>query len=291
MMQYLLYKIALWLALNLPLKASYAIARLIAVFQYGFCRRDRIAVISNLRVVLGTNDKRLIEPVAKAVFVNFAKYLVDFFRASIVDEQYIKKFVKIEGREHIKEAFKKGNGVIALTAHIGNWELAGIVTALLGYPVNAVALGHKDKRVDDLFVSQRQIRGVKVIPVGVTVLRSCYSALKNNELIGLLGDRDFTHSGIETEFLGKMVSIPKGPAMFALKAGAAVVPVFMVREPDDSYRLIYERAVDCKPAETSEENIKAVTKKFVNVIEGYIRRYPDQWFMFRKFWSEDANKL
>ena len=290
MLQYLLYNIGMWLALRLPLKLSYKIASIIAFLQYGLCFRDRRAVISNLRVILNTEDKVLLVSTAKLVFINFAKYLVDFFRFSIIGQGYIAKFIMVEGREYIDEAFKQGKGVIALTAHIGNWELAGIVTALLGYPVNAIALSHKDSRVNNLFIRQRQSKGVKVIPLGIGV-RRCFTALRNNELIGLVGDRDFTQGGIVVEFLGKDVRVPKGPAMFALKAGAIIIPTFTIRERDDSYRMVYQKPLEYTVTGNMEADLKTVTKKCINVIEDIIRQYPEQWFAFREFWTEDANRI
>src|SRR3989344_4233925 len=104
MLQYLLYKIGMWLAINLPFKSSYGVASLIASLQYNICKKDRDAVINNLKVILRKQDEKSVRPVAKQVFINFAKYLVDFFRFSLVDRQYIDKFIKIEGREYLDEA-------------------------------------------------------------------------------------------------------------------------------------------------------------------------------------------
>jgi KDO2-lipid IV(A) lauroyltransferase len=278
------------LASRLPLKISYKIASFIALLQYDLCLSDRRAVFSNLRVILNTQDGNLITQIAKAVFINFAKYLVDFFRFPIVNQDYIAKFINVEGKEYVDEAFKQGKGVIALTAHVGNWELAGIVTALLGYPVNAVALSHRDKCVNRLFIAQRENKGVKVIPLGAA-LRKCFTALRSNELIGLVGDRDFTHGGVVVEFLGRPVRVPKGPAMFALKTGAAIIPSFTIRQRDDSYRMIYRRPLEYAVTDNMEEDLKTVTKKCISAIEDVIRQYPEQWFMFREFWAEDANKV
>ena len=290
MIQYFLYKIGMWIAFILPVKLSYPLASFVAVLQYRFSRKDRKSVINNLKVILASEDDKAMEPMAKEVFINFSKYLVDFFRFSLVDKNNIEKFVKIEGRENIEEAFKNGKGIIAVTAHIGNWELAGIVTAIIGYPVTAVALSHKHKHVNELFVRQRESKGVNVVPLGVA-LRKCYAALKKNEVIGLVGDRDFTQGGISMEFLGKTVKIPKGPAMFSVKTGAPIVMTFAIRQPDDSYKLIYKKPIYYKDTGNPEEDVKTITKKFITEIEAQIRLYPQQWFMFREFWADDANKV
>lgn len=290
MMQYFIYRIGIWLSLNLPIKLAYKTASFVAFLQYKFCLKDRAAVISNLKIVLNTDDEKLLQATAKKVFINFAKYLVDFFRFSLVDKQYIEKFIKIEGIEHIVAANKKGNGIIALTGHIGNWEMSGVVTAYLGFSVNAVALSHKDSRINDFFVKQRESKGIKVVPLGIAV-RKCFNALKNNELIGLLGDRDFSGSGIVVNFLGKKVKVPKGPAMFSLKTGAVIIPTFMIRQQDDSYRMFYQRPVDYILTGNEEKDLAVLTEKCVSVIEDIIKKYPDQWFMFREFQKEEANRI
>jgi KDO2-lipid IV(A) lauroyltransferase len=258
--------------------------------QYYVCFRDRRFVKNNVKAILATTDEKIISQKSRLVFINFAKYLVDFFRFPVIDGEYISKNVKIEGIKNLKEAQGLGKGIIAVTAHVGNWELAAVVTAQLGYQVNAIALSHKHRRVNELFIKQRQMKGVKVVPLG-GALRKCFMALKNKELIGLLGDRDFTGGGIEVEFLGKMVKIPRGPAIFHLKVGAPLVPSFTIRQPDDSYRIIYEKPIQYNPTGNDEEDMINITKTFLKDVEDVIRRYPEQWFMFREFWDKAANRV
>lgn len=290
MIQYILYRIGLWVSVSVPLKVAYKIAKFFAVLQYRFCFRDRRAVMDNLSIIMATFDEKVLRAAARQVFINFAKYLVDFFRFSLVDKNYVDKLVRVEGRQNIDEALKKGNGVIAMTAHVGNWELSAVITAFLGYPVNVIVLSHKHKRINDFFVGQRESKGIKVVPVGVAV-RKCFAALKENELIGVAGDRDFTGTGVTVKFLGKDVKMPKGPALFSLKTEAPIIPSFMIRQDDDTYRMFYQRPIDYTPTGNDDEDIAALTGKCAQAIEGIIRQYPTQWFMFRQFWKEDANKV
>jgi len=290
MTKYVLYRIGMWISVNVPLKVAYKIAELVAILQYMFCFRDRRAVMDNLSIVMAASDEKVLSHITMQVFINFAKYLVDFFRFSLLDKQYVEKFVRIEGRQNVDEAFKKGLGVIAMTAHVGNWELAGVVTSFLGHPVNAIALNHRHKRINDFFVSQRELKGIKVVPLGVAV-RRCFTALKENELIGVLGDRDFTGAGVIVKFIGKDVKMPKGPALFALKTGAVIIPSFMIRQQDDTYKMFYQEPIEYSPTGNDEKDIIALTGKCAKVIEDIIKLYPEQWFMFRQFWKEDANKV
>lgn len=290
MVNYLLYKIGQFIALLLPLKMSYKLAVFISDLHYIFAYKDRRSVKANLKMIFPNKPEQEICKIRKSIFRNFAKYLVDFFRFSKLDIEYIKRNVKIENIGYIDEALSKGKGVITLTAHIGNWELGGAVLALLGYPFWAVALPHKYKKVDNFFNSQRESKKIKVIPVGKAA-RLCLNVLRNNGIVALAGDRNFNEKGVATDFFGKSTYLPIGPAAFALKTGAAIVPGFMLRNKNDSFTLKFEKSLQLIPTdnispsdvEGPDNDLAAITKRCKVIIEDYIRKYPDQWCMFRIF--------
>jgi KDO2-lipid IV(A) lauroyltransferase len=290
MILYLLYRIGIFLALAVPLKVSYAMA---CVFADVFClcsARDRKAVVHNIRFIAGgPADDKAVEAMARDVFRNFAKYLVDFFRFQKIDGEYMKKFVRVEGRDNIDAALARGRGVIMLSAHIGNWEMGGVAVCSMGYPLSAVVLTHQNKRINDFFTRQRMRGRMMPIEIGAS-LRACYRTLKNNNLLAVLGDRDFTRNGIMTEFFGKRALIPKGAAVFSYRVGSAIVPSFMIRQPDDTFTLFIEKPIlpDTGLEETAA--IEDLTGKCAAVIESYVRKYPTQWYIFKDLWDTDAEK-
>ncbi|MFH1189419.1 MAG: lysophospholipid acyltransferase family protein [Candidatus Omnitrophota bacterium] len=287
MIMYILYKIGIFMALILPKRVSYAAACALADVFYHVSPRDREAVAGNLARVFGTSDgdKDTRLP-AREVFRNFAKYLVDFFMSSRMDADYLKRNVKVEGTRYIDEALSAGRGAILLSAHIGNWELGAAVTSMLGYPISAVVLTHKNKRINDFFTHQRRMGNVKPIEMGAS-LKACYKALRNNELLALLGDRDFNKSGIPVDFFGKTAMIPKGPATLSYRLGAPIVPVFLVREPDDTFRFFIEKPIAYSAGPDEEAAVRELTVKCTRTIELWIGRYPTQWFVFRNIWNID----
>lgn len=288
MILYGLYRIGSFISLTLPLKVSYFLAYLVACICHRIYGDSREAVYSNLKVVMGDScDDKKLRSMTKKVFVNFAKYLVDFFRFSIMDGEYIKKFVKVEGLSNVDDALLKGKGVILLSAHIGNWELGGLVMGALRPPVSAVVLTHKNKEINDFFTRQRLMANFKPIEIGIT-LRACFSVLKNNGLLALLGDRDFSKSGMYTNFFGKPALIPKGPAVFSCRLGSIIIPTFMIREPDDTFRLIMEKPIYPVMQGDEEKSVKKLMEEYSAVIESYVRRYPDQWYMFREVWNNNG---
>lgn len=285
MFNYLIYRIGQFIALHLPLKIGYKIAVFLSDLRYLFAYQDRRQVRENLKVIFPEKTDSEICSLRLAISRNFAKYLVDFFRFAKIDRDYIRKNIRVENQHYLDAGLSKGKGVVVLTAHIGNWELGGVMIALLGYPFWVVALPHKHKKVDDFFNRQRQSKGVNVIPLG-KAMRLCLKVLTENKLLALVGDRDFTQKGVVLDFFGKPTLFPVGPAAFVLKTEASLVPGFMVRNPDDSFTLRFERTIDFIPSGNKEQDTLDLIKKYKGIIEDYIRKYPDQWYMFRRFWIE-----
>ncbi len=278
-----LYKVGQALALLLPLKFDYWVAGRLADLCYPFLRKSRRLLKDNLRVALRAEEAK-IDHYARCAFRNFSKYLVDFFRFSRVNADFIKKYVKVEGRENLDRALAQNKGAILLSAHLGSWELGAVVTSLLGYSICAIVLAHENRRLNDFFVRQRSRKGVKVIPVGEAASASL-EALGNNQVVAILGDRDYSGHGIYIEFFGRTAQVPKGQAIFSLRSGSPIVPVFMVREADDILKLVYEPPIEFKPTNNLKSDLEQIVRRCLEVVEGYIRRYPSQWYVFVPIWE------
>ncbi|MBU0547146.1 MAG: lysophospholipid acyltransferase family protein [Candidatus Omnitrophica bacterium] len=283
MLNYYFYRLGQFIALILPLRLVYAIAVFLADLHYFFAFRDRRFVKANLKIIFPKKENRKLRKINKMVFRNFAKYLADFFRFEKLDRGYIDKNIKLENLHYFDQALTGGKGVVVLTAHLGNWELGGVVLAQLGYPFWAVALSHKNKKVNDFFVAQRARKGVNVIAMGKAI-RSCISEIRNNHMVALVGDRDFTEKGIVIDFFNKPTHFPEGPAALSLMTGASIIPGFMLRNPDDSFTLRIEKPVEFKPTGDKVEDLAKLITIYKNIFEDYIRKYPDQWYVFRRFW-------
>lgn len=282
-----LYRIGRFMSLRSPIKLSYRVAVILADLHYMFYGKERRAVMENLRIIFNrppdSTDKDL-EMAARDVFRNFARYLVDFLRFSKIDLDYIKKFVVLKGLDNLEGALNRGKGVILLSAHLGNWELGGYVLGKLGYPMNAVVLSHKNEKVNQFFIDQRGMGNFKSIEIGAS-LRGCYKTLKGNELLALLGDRNFSSTGIMMDFFNKPALMPKGPPALSIRTGAAIVPTYVIREKDDSFTMIFEKPI-CPAAGTDEDTAERdLMKQYLASIENMIRQYPGQWYVFREFWG------
>ncbi len=287
MFKYYLYRSARFLVNCLSLVLSYRLGVILSDIQYVCSFRDRRAVRNNLRRILPPGAD--LSARTREVFRNFGKYLVEFLRMDgMVDKDFIARRVKIENIDRIDQALKEGKGAIIMTAHIGNWELGAVLLNMLGYQLMAVALPHKERPVNDLFNHQREVHGITVVATN-NAIRKCMEHLKNNKIIAIVGDRDFTAKGGElVDFLGVKALIPKGAAIFSKKTGAPIIPTFLIREPDNTFRLsILDPMFPPKDADEEgipeEEAIHRIMRRYLAVIEEQIHRYPTQWLLFREF--------
>ncbi|MCX5706746.1 MAG: lysophospholipid acyltransferase family protein [Candidatus Omnitrophica bacterium] len=284
MISYLLYRIGQAIALRLPLKTAYSLAVFLTDLYCFFAYVDRARVTRNLKAIFPDKSAKEINRIRIDIFRNFSKYLVDFFCFEKINAEYVKNNVKLTNMHYLKEAAENGKGTILLTAHLGNWELGGKVISIQGFPFVTVALPHKSKIVNDFFNTQRGGEGITILPLGKAA-KGCLRALRQNQTLCLVGDRDFTGKGRMVDFFGQPTIFPEGPAALSLQTGAAIIPGFMLRHKDDSFELIFERPIEYTLSGNTVNELKEITNKYKNVFEDYIRRYPEQWYMFRRFWK------
>lgn len=286
-MLYFLYSAGIFIAKVLPLKVCYSLAKVISKIYFIFARRDKKELKENLKVVLGRGiEQKQLDKYVFEVFFNFAKYLADFFKNFKLEKDYISKNVEIHGNENVDMALEKGKGAIVVTIHLGNWELAGRIVGMLKYPVSAIALEHQDKRVNELFIKQRAASGVKSISVGRAQIKECFRVLKRNEVLGILGDKDYTSNGIYVDFFHKTARLPKGPAVFSLKTGAPIVFCAIIRGKTDKYQMYFKPPVFPETTGDYDKDLENVMKKYIVFFEEFIRKNPGQWYVFRRIWDQ-----
>jgi KDO2-lipid IV(A) lauroyltransferase len=107
-------------------------------------------------------------------------------------------------------------------------------------------------------------------------------------MVALVGDRDFSGKGLIIDFFGRPTHFPEGPAALSLMTGASIVPGFMLRNPDDSFTLRMEKPVEFTPSGDKAKDLEDLIGVYKNIIQDYIRKYPEQWYIFRKFWVEPS---
>jgi KDO2-lipid IV(A) lauroyltransferase len=195
-----------------------------------------------------------------------------------------------EGKEHLEAALARGHGAILISPHLGNWELGGLGLADMGYPVNVLTFREPDEKVNELRERVRSERGIRFIYVdrndtSPLAVIEAVNALRRNEVLALLGDRDGSSHTASLEFFGRPADIPLGAAYLGIASGAPVCPVFVPLE-GGRYATIMEEPIFFQGAHGArKESIQSGMERILRVFERYIRAYPDQWYNFYDYWG------
>jgi KDO2-lipid IV(A) lauroyltransferase len=279
----LFYRTVGLLAALLPRRAAYAAARAASAWSYRNRHMVRRTLEENLRIVLEARGRAVSESelgrMVRRNFDNFGKYVVDFFQTGKISPEALDRMVKAEHIEYLEQCMSMGKGIIGLSAHIGNWELGANVLERYGCRVAAVVRPQPTAKLDALFQSRRTGRGIRVLPMGggASPVSAC---LKRGEMVALLGDLDFSTKEHRVPLFGKLARLPRGPAVLAARTGSPVLPAFVLRETDDTFRFcLYPPIIP-----DQFQSIDDIQKRICSVLEEVIGSHPDQWFVFDPLW-------
>ncbi len=282
---YAAYRAIGWLASTLPIETQYAIARLAANAYYNLDRSARESVCANLTAILGPDVAPFeIRREARRVFHSFGRYITEFFGFERFSGLYIDRHVLIQGREHADAGLKAGRGVLFVSGHYSNWELGPMAIAHMGYPVLAVVQMHAHPMINELFVRQRAKRGVAVVHSRDAALRAM-KVLKNNRTVAMLGDRPTGGPTVEVEWFGRKTQLPQGPWRIALRTGAALLPTFMARRPENNYILEIGAPIPIPMYNNAAKNATELAQAWALRWEARVRRDPTQWEVFNPIWE------
>jgi len=238
----------------------------------------RRRIIKNLRAAFGeTYSAATKKGLAKGVQEHFTRNLADCF-LQLADPEHTRQNVTVEGLENLDAALAKGKGVIALGAHIGNFVLVGTRVGVEGYPFSTLFRLPSDERIRDIIKRHLSLFHQRVIPSQPRRLavRRVLEALKKNEIVFILGD-NLRRGKVETFLFGQRVPSPRGPVSLALRSGAALVPMYLIRNYQGGLDLVVEPEVLLIRNGNVYEDVSGNTREIVRYLESLIGRYPDQW--------------
>jgi KDO2-lipid IV(A) lauroyltransferase len=268
-----------------PKKLAQRIADLLGRIIFDVAKKHRKITMDNLTYAFGHQKQpQEIEKIARQVFINLVKCLFEIGWSLHLKESQFAEHFKIDGFRHMKNAYEKGKGVLALTAHFGNWELLTVIGVMIKFPINIVVRPLDFKPLDHFIFNLRTRFGGKIIPKERSI-HTIIRSLHRGEIVVLLMDQNVDwYEGVFVDFMGHRACTNKGLALLALKTGAPVVPVFMVREKS-GFRAEFGPEIFTVKTGDRQKDIEINTQEYNRVIEKFIRRYPDQWFWVHQRWK------
>lgn len=277
----------------LPRQAIFALSDYFATLGYYLFRGFRKRSITNLGLALGDRlDSAGVKNIARRSLRNFFRACVEIGVALESSEVTFRRGIGVTGKENLDAAMAKGKGVIVLSAHLGNFFMLGTRLALEGYSiyilVNQPRDGQFAKLMDD-YRSRVKQRTIHARPRR-DALHELSQVLRRNEVAIMIADEYRTGDGIHVPLFGRKVLARRGPATLASRTGAAVVPASMVRQLDNTLRLIIEPELELvRPGKTSAD-IRENTLRITQWLERTVAKYPDQWNWMNIRWQASEGR-
>ncbi len=259
-------------------------------FGTSFASPQRRAMISRhlRRVNPGLRDASLRLAVQEA-FDSYARYYVESFRLPALSAETVDRAFRVDGFEHVEQAVAGGRGTILALPHLGGWEWAGRWMTDQGYRMTVVVEALQPPELFEWFAELRRNLGMTVVPVGPQAGPAVLKALRDNEVVCLLCDRDLDRDGVQVEFFGERTTLPAGPATLAVRTGAPLLPVGVYF---DDRRVNGHHAIVRPPMAIHRlgglrQDVARITQNLARELEFLIRRAPEQWHLFQPNWPSD----
>jgi len=267
----------------LPRSFSLFISGTMGIIVYRLATETRTRTLSHLRLAYGQEKSRSeIRQLGQNVFRELGRNVVDLVRMDSITADNIDALVKTEGIEHLEKAYGDGYGVVAVSAHIGNFELMGVYRALKGFTVTVVAAPLFDARLDQL-LREHRIKGGLHVVYRDEAAPAALRALRKGHIVGILADQHTRGASVLAPFFGHPVSTSSGPAILADRAGAPILPMCIYRQVDDTHRITISPPL--QSCGRSPDKISETTRAYTAELERFIRRVPSQWVWMHDRWK------
>ena len=279
----------IWILKLLPQRAVLRFSEFLADIGFYLFHGFRKRSVKNLNLALGTGlDKTEANAVVRNSLRNFFRDVVEMGYVYFIAPNELQQEIAVVGKENLEKALANGNGVIALSAHLGNFFLVGMRLAIEGYPTHVLVNPPNNRDLRDYLARLRLQTGQKTIHTKPQqqASRELLQVLRQNELAVVIADEYRSGKGIYVPFFGRRVLARRGPATLALRTNAALLPVYLIREPSGRLTLIVEPEI--KPPRSG--NIRAdtaeCTLRMTQWVERVVRSYPDQWNWMTVHWQD-----
>ncbi len=283
---YLAYRAGAELARVVPESMAEPAARVIGQTMALAMPGRRRQVERNLRRASGGALHGLaLRKAVAGTFGSYGRYWLELFR--LPDDVRGTLEIDMKGFEHITAGLERGGGVILALPHVGGWDFGGAWLAMQGLPPTVVVEPVEPPELFEWFAEVRRALGMTVVQLGPDAGKAVLQALRNNEVVCLLCDRDLVGDGIAVEFFGERTTLPAGPATLALRTGAPLLPAAVYFGPQGGHHARVMPPVPAQREGRLRDDVARVTQDLAHRFEELIRAAPEQWHLLQPNWPSD----
>ena len=226
----------------------------------------------------------------RQAFDTYARYWLESFRLGSTSREELEAGLAWEGLGLIEEGLAGGKGVIVAMPHLGGWDFGGAWFTSIGYRATAVVEALEPPELFEWFVQLRQEIGLTVVAHGPEAGGAVLRALRANELVVLVCDRDLARTGVEVSFFGETTTLPAGPATLALRTGAVLLPT-AIYFGGPGHRGVVRPPLVVERQGSLRDDVQRITQALAHELEELIRVAPEQWHLFQPNWPSDYELL
>lgn len=274
----------------LPVSVRHFLSEVLTWIWWDVLQVRKLVVHRNLRIAFRTWTREERLALGRRSIQHLSGNLWDLLLVPAADEKWAEKNVKWFGEEHLKAALAQGKGVLLLGMHMDSGDMAATCLALRGYRIHLITKRFKSKLTDWLWFALRKKPGVSYMEAhGSKTAYDVLSALKKNEIVVFVNDQQMGPPyGIKARFFGRSTGTAFGLALFALKTGAPIIPLYILRQPDWTQHVMVEAELRYDFAETlsRDEKVQALTQLVTDQIESIVRRWPESWMWVHRRWKD-----
>ncbi len=277
----LLYRVVNFLSFDRALKLGAALGRLL----HRFDKKHRLIGLENLRISF-QEDKSLAEreKILLGVYENIGRSGIEAILLDKMTRAQIRERTDIVGLEHYRAALEENKGVILLGAHFGSWEWIPLALGVEGVPMYVIVRPVNNPLLDRRLQAMRERFG-NVVLNKRTETGEIITLLRKGKSIGFLLDQDVgRNKAIFVDYFGRPAATNKALATIALRTGAPVIPMFIVRKKGGQ-QLIIEKPMPLPKTGNLKQDMTDITTLFTKKIESYVRQYPDHWLWLHRRWK------
>lgn len=247
-------------------------------------RGHRRLAIDNLQAAFPLRSRSECVVIARRMFEHFGQLLMALLKFSTLTPDEMLAQVEFEGEARVRAAHAHGRGVLLFTGHFGFWEINALVHALRLNPIAVLARPLDNPLLHELLEQVRTTTGNSVI-YRRGAIRRVLRALASNQAVAVLIDQHMHADAVYVDFFNRRAATTSALAALALKTGAPVVPVFALPLPGGRFRMVYEHPVE-PPPNDEPDAVRAFTQRCTDVLEMYVRRYPELWLWMHRRWRD-----
>lgn len=223
--------------------------------------------------------------IARESYGNFGRTTIETAVLPTYSPQEVIGLIDVtDAWEVVEQALARGKGVLFVSGHLGNWELAGSYIAARGLRMEAVARRMQNPLFDQYLTETRERAGVHIIH-DADAVRRVPRVVRDGGVVGFLFDQGAAGlASTWVPFFGRYAKTPRGPAVFALRLNAPIVFTCVVREPNGRYSMKFEEVAITRTGDR-EHDVDAIVAAYTNTLERWVRRYPEQYFWHHRRWK------